>query len=58
MRRGLLRARPLAFAADIRARISRLVPPDETICVGLSGGLDSTVLLDALSENMETAATP
>ena len=46
------------FAADICARVSRLVPKGETICVGLSGGLDSTVLLDALSENAESSGYP
>ncbi|MEO7744449.1 MAG: tRNA lysidine(34) synthetase TilS [Usitatibacter sp.] len=46
------------LGADICARVSRLVPKGETICVGLSGGLDSTVLLDALSENMESTGYP
>lgn len=46
------------FAADVCARVSRLVPKGETLCVGLSGGLDSTVLLDALSESMETSGYP
>ncbi len=44
---------PTAFAAEVCARLERLVPPKETVCVALSGGLDSTVLLDVLSEKME-----
>jgi tRNA(Ile)-lysidine synthase len=46
------------FAADIRARVERLVPKGEALCVGLSGGLDSTVLLDALAETMESSGYP
>jgi len=49
---------PAELAADIRARVARLVPPGETLCVGLSGGLDSTVLLDVLSEDVEATGYP
>jgi tRNA(Ile)-lysidine synthase len=49
---------PAEFAADIRARVARLVPSGEAICVGLSGGLDSTVLLDVLSEDMDASGYP
>src|SRR5207253_978612 len=43
------------FPADVTARIARAIPPGAAICVGFSGGLDSTVLLDLLSED-EVAA--
>jgi len=49
---------PAELAADIRARVARLVPPGETLCVGLSGGLDSTVLLDVLTEDIDAAGHP
>lgn len=49
---------PRDFAAEVNARIARLVPKGEAICVGLSGGLDSTVLLDILSEDMEATGYP
>ena len=49
---------PAELAADIRARVARLVPAGETLCVGLSGGLDSTVLLDVLSEDVEATGYP
>ena len=47
------RVSPAEFAAEVNARIARLVPAEQAICVGLSGGLDSTVLLDVLSESMD-----
>ena len=40
-----------AIAADVSARVARAVPAGSAICVGLSGGLDSTVLLDILAEH-------
>jgi tRNA(Ile)-lysidine synthase len=39
------------IAADVRARIARAVPPGSAMCVGLSGGVDSTVLLEILAEH-------
>lgn len=38
------------LAALVMARVTRAVPPRSAICVGFSGGLDSAVLLDILSE--------
>ena len=38
------------LAAQVMARVSRVVPPKSRICVGFSGGLDSSVLLEILSE--------
>jgi tRNA(Ile)-lysidine synthase len=38
------------LAAEVMARVAGAVPPGSAICVGFSGGLDSAVLLDILSE--------
>lgn len=42
---------PETIAADIRARVSRVIPAGARICVGFSGGLDSSVLLELLAEH-------
>jgi tRNA(Ile)-lysidine synthase len=42
-------------SAEISARLSRAIPAGSTICVGFSGGLDSTVLLDLLGEHAAAA---
>jgi len=39
------------LAARIMARLVRAIPPGSPVCVGFSGGLDSTVLLDILAEH-------
>jgi tRNA(Ile)-lysidine synthase len=41
---------PDAIAPGIAARVDRAIPAGAPICVGFSGGLDSTVLLDVLGE--------
>ncbi len=46
---------PGSIASDVGARIAELIPPDAKICVGLSGGLDSTVLLDVLARQLADA---
>ena len=46
-------SRPIA--AEASARVSRAIPPGSTLCVGFSGGLDSTVLLDILAAHVATA---
>ena len=46
------------LAAEICDRVARLVPAGEMVCVGLSGGLDSTVLLDVLAEKMDSGGHP
>jgi tRNA(Ile)-lysidine synthase len=40
------------IAAEVSARVARVVPAGSAICVGFSGGLDSTVLLEILSEQV------
>jgi len=44
-----------SIASDVGARIAEAIPPDAKICVGLSGGLDSTVLLDVLARHLADA---
>src|SRR5689334_16006635 len=39
------------IAAEVQARVARVIPPGSALCVGLSGGLDSTVLLEILAEH-------
>ncbi len=39
-----------SIAADVLEGVKRIVPPGKGICVGFSGGVDSTVLLAILSE--------
>ena len=39
----------------VRARVAALVAPRTAVCVGLSGGLDSVVLLDLLADIREDA---
>jgi tRNA(Ile)-lysidine synthase len=39
------------IVADIQARLSRVIPAGAPICVGFSGGLDSSVLVDLLAEH-------
>jgi len=39
-----------AISEQILANVTRLIPQGAKICVGFSGGLDSTVLLEVLSE--------
>src|SRR5690349_7007529 len=39
------------IAAEVQARVARAIPPGSALCVGLSGGLDSTVLLEILAEH-------
>src|SRR5258706_16413626 len=39
------------IAAGIRARLTRVIPAGSQICVGFSGGLDSSVLLELLAEH-------
>ena len=43
------------ISAEISARLSRAIPAASAICVGFSGGLDSTVLLDLLGEHAASA---
>jgi len=38
------------LSPQVHERMRRLVPPGEAICVAFSGGLDSSVLLDILSD--------
>src|SRR5258708_15992377 len=40
-----------AVSEQILERVARLIAPGAEICVGFSGGIDSTVLLDVLSEH-------
>src|SRR5258708_6994792 len=42
---------PEPSASDIRARLERLIPAGAPICVGFSGGLDSSVLVELLAEH-------
>jgi tRNA(Ile)-lysidine synthase len=46
---------PSNIAADVTARVTRAIPQGSSICVGLSGGLDSTVLLEILAEHAVAA---
>ena len=39
------------IAAEVQARVARAIPHGSALCVGLSGGLDSTVLLEILAEH-------
>src|SRR3954451_13115659 len=39
------------IAAEVQARVARVIPPGSALCVGLSGGLDSTVLLAMFAEH-------
>jgi len=39
------------IAAEVQARVARAIPAGSSLCVGLSGGLDSTVLLEILAEH-------
>ena len=39
------------LSRQVHERMRRLVPQGQAICVGFSGGLDSSVLLDILSED-------
>ena len=41
-----------SIATDVAARVARVIPAGSAICVGFSGGLDSTVLLEILSEQV------
>ena len=41
------------FAEQLSQRLSALFPADQAVCVGFSGGLDSTVLLDWLADEGE-----
>jgi tRNA(Ile)-lysidine synthase len=43
------------IAAEVTARVTRAIPQGSSICVGLSGGLDSTVLLEILAEHAVAA---
>jgi len=45
----------VSIAGDVGARIAEVIPKDATICVGLSGGLDSTVLLSVLARHLADA---
>lgn len=45
---------PAALAAEISSRTASALPAQAVVCVGFSGGLDSTVLLDLLAEHAET----
>ena len=47
---------PLAVREDVVERAERAVPREASLCVGFSGGLDSTVLLHILSEWAEASA--
>jgi tRNA(Ile)-lysidine synthase len=44
---------PDAMATEIAARLAQAIPVNAAICVGFSGGLDSTVLLDLLGEQAD-----
>lgn len=46
---------PETFARPLLASLDPHVPGDAPVCVGFSGGLDSTVLLDRLAEEGEAA---
>ncbi|HUP97628.1 MAG TPA: tRNA lysidine(34) synthetase TilS [Usitatibacter sp.] len=41
-----------SIATEVCARVTRTIPAGSQICVGFSGGLDSTVLLEVLSEHL------
>jgi tRNA(Ile)-lysidine synthase len=43
------------LAPRVIARVARAIPPGSAICVGFSGGLDSTVLLDLLADHAREA---
>ena len=43
------------LAAEVAGRVTRVIPQGSAICVGLSGGLDSTVLLEVLAEHVVPA---
>jgi tRNA(Ile)-lysidine synthase len=45
----------VSIAGDVGARIAEVIPKDATICVGLSGGLDSTVLLSVIARHLADA---
>ena len=45
---------PEPISDAVRERLVRVVPQGGALCVGFSGGLDSTVLLDILAEAAET----
>jgi tRNA(Ile)-lysidine synthase len=49
-------SRPIA--AEVSARVSRAIPRGSTLCVGFSGGLDSTVLLEILAEHVAPQGYP
>lgn len=40
------------IATEVAARVSRAIPAGSAMCVGFSGGLDSTVLLEILAEHL------
>jgi tRNA(Ile)-lysidine synthase len=46
---------PGSIASDVGARIAEMIPAGAKVCVGLSGGLDSTVLLDVLARHLADA---
>ena len=59
LRRSLVRQAPRNFGPDwLAARIAALVPayPDVSLCVALSGGVDSTALLAALAPSRSKLA--
>ncbi|MGZ5099787.1 MAG: ATP-binding protein, partial [Usitatibacter sp.] len=41
------------ISTEIAARLAVAIPAEAAICVGFSGGLDSTVLLDLLGEQAD-----
>ena len=47
-----------SIAADVLERLKRSIPPGAAICVGFSGGVDSSVLLEILSEHAAPAGWP